>query len=173
MAQYLISFDEAIDRKLVVTKNLSGQAKAGTMIHVLDCVPKGNGGYNVWYRVSETGQDLSYGFNSLKDFCNWARADKILIRHYDSLTRRDVMQYLKITNGGFKKYYLPLLIVLLIIIWAALLILVGGATGAIIAAVMSLVSAVVVLCMYKAKRKKAILSIYSKVSKNNWGVIIK
>ena len=78
MAQYLLEFDEAIDRKFIVSKNLSGQAKPGTMIHVLDCIPKGNGAYTVWYRVNETGQDFSQGFSSIKEFCSWARTDKIL-----------------------------------------------------------------------------------------------
>ncbi|MBQ3139373.1 MAG: hypothetical protein IJB68_07685 [Ruminococcus sp.] len=173
MAQYLLSFDEAIDRKFIVTKNLNGQAKPGTMIHVLDCVPKGNGAHTVWYRVNETGQDFSHGFSSIKDFCSWARTDKILIRHYESLSRRDVMQYLKITNGGFTKLYLPVIIVLLILVWIALISVVGGVTGAVIASVLSLVIFVGALFVYKAQRKKAILSIYSKVSKNNWGVIIK
>ncbi len=173
MAQYLLSFDEAIDRKFIVTKNLNGQAKPGTMIHVLDCVPKGNGAHTVWYRVNETGQDFSHGFNSIKDFCSWARTDKILIRHYESLSRRDVMQYLKITNGGFTKLYLPVIIVLLILVWIALISVVGGVPGAVIAAVLSLVIFIGALFVYKAQRKKAILSIYSKVSKNNWGVIIK
>lgn len=173
MAQYLLSFDEAIDRKFIVTKNLNGQAKPGTMIHVLDCVPKGNGAHTVWYRVNETGQDFSHGFSSIKDFCSWARTDKILIRHYESLSRRDVMQYLKITNGGFTKLYLPVIIVLLILVWIALISVVGGVPGAIIAAVLSLVIFIGALFVYKAQRKKAILSIYSKVSKNNWGVIIK
>ena len=127
MAQYLLSFDEAIDRKFIVTKNLNGQAKPGTMIHVLDCVPKGNGAHTVWYRVNETGQDFSHGFSSIKDFCSWARTDKILIRHYESLSRRDVMQYLKITNGGFTKLYLPVIIVLLILVWIALISVVGNA----------------------------------------------
>lgn len=173
MAQYLLSFDEAIDRKFIVTKNLNGQAKPGTMIHVLDCIPKGNGAHTVWYRVNETGQDFSHGFSSIKDFCSWARTDKILIRHYESLSRRDVMQYLKITNGGFTKLYLPVIIVLLILVWIALVSVVGGVTGAVIASVLSLVIFVGALFVYKAQRKKAILSIYSKVSKNNWGVIIK
>ena len=173
MAQYLLSFDEAIDRKFIVTKTLSGQAKSGTMIHVLDCVPKGNGAYTVWYRVTETGQDFSQSFNSLKDFCNWARTDKIIIRHYDSLSRRDVMQYLKITNRGFTKFYLPFLIVLVILIWIALLVAVGGVLGIVLAVVLSLAAAVGILFFYKGQRKKAILAIYSKVSKNNWGVIIK
>ena len=173
MAQYLLSFDEAIDRKFIVTKNLNGQAKPGTMIHVLDCVPMGNGAHTVLYRVNETGQDFSHGFSSIKDFCSWARTDKILIRHYESLSRLDVMQYLKITNGGFTKLYLPVIIVLLILVWMALISVGGGVNGAGIAAVLSLVIFVGALFVYKAQRKKAILSIYSKVSKNNWGVIIK
>ncbi len=173
MAQYLLSFDEAIDRKFIVTKTISGQAKTGTMIHVLDCVPKGNGAHTVWYRVSETGQDFSQGFASVKEFCSWARTDKILIRHYDSLSRRDVMQYLKITNGGFVKLYLPVLIVLLVLIWVALLAAMGGAVAVIIAAVLSIAATFGALFLYKGQRKKAILSIYSKVSKNNWGVTFK
>lgn len=173
MAQYLLEFDEAIDRNFIVSKNLSGQAKPGTMIHVLDCIPKGNGAYTVWYRVNETGQDFSQGFTSIKEFCNWARTDKILIRHYDCLSRHDVMQYMKITNGGFTKIYLPILIVLLIIIWAALLATVGGAIGIVLAVVLSLLAFVGALFLYKAQRKKAIMSIYSKVSKNNWNVILK
>ncbi len=173
MAQYLFSFDEAIDGKFIVTKNISGQAKSGTMIHVLDCVPKGNGGCTVWYRVTESGQDFSIGFDSLKDFCNWARTDKILIRHYASLSRKDVMQYLKITNRGYAKFYLPILIVLIAVIWVAMIAAVGGGIGIVLAVVLSLVAAVASLFLYKGQRKKAILAIYSKVSKNNWGVIIK
>ncbi len=173
MAQYLLEFEEAIDRKFIVTKTVSGQAKVGTMIHVLDCVPKGNGAHTVWYRVNETGQDFSQGFASVKEFCNWARTDKILIRHYESLSRRDVMQYLKITNGGFTKLFLPVLIIALILIWVVMLAAVGGVAGVAIAIVLSLLATVATLFLYKNKRKKAILAIYSKVSKNNWGVTFK
>ncbi|MBR5513333.1 MAG: hypothetical protein IKV85_05020 [Ruminococcus sp.] len=173
MAQYLLEFEEAIDRKFIVTKTVSGQAKVGTMIHVLDCVPKGNGAHTVWYRVNETGQDFSQGFASVKEFCNWARTDKILIRHYESLSRRDVMQYLKITNGGFTRLFLPVLIIALILIWVVMLAVVGGAAGIAIGVILSLLATVATLFLYKNKRKKAILAIYSKVSKNNWGVTFK
>lgn len=173
MTQYLFSFDEAIDSKFIVNKTLSGQAKAGTMIHVLDCVPKGNGGCTVWYRVTETGQDFSLSVNSLKEFCNWARTDKILIRHYNSISHKDVMQYMKITNRGFLQFYVPILAVILLIVWIALMVTVGGVFGAVLAAVLSIAAFFAILFVYRSQRKKAIFNIYSKVGKNNWGVIIK
>lgn len=173
MAQHLFSFEEAIDRKYIVTKNLSGQAKIGTLVHVLDCVPKGNGGCTVWYRVTESGQDFNQNFDSLKEFCSWARPDKILIRHYSNLTHKDVMQYLNITNGGFVKYFLPPLVILVALVWVLMLMMIGGVTGAIFASVLSLLVALIIFVFYKKIRKKAFFNIYSKVSKNNWGVIIK
>ena len=33
---HLLNIDEAIDRKFLITKNLKGQAEAGTVIHVMD-----------------------------------------------------------------------------------------------------------------------------------------
>ena len=61
MALYLYSIDEAEDRKFIVTKAMSGQAKMGTLVHIMEC-SENSSGISVSYRVTETGQDFNIKF---------------------------------------------------------------------------------------------------------------
>lgn len=173
MALTLYSFDEAIDRKFIVTKSLSGQATQGTLVHIMDCVKKSDGSYTVYYRVTGTGQDFTVDFDTLKQFCKWARADNFIARHYDNLGTKDVMHYIKVTGRTFTAFYLPILVVLIVLIWVLLLALVGGISSVILGAVLSIAAAIGIFVYYKRAKKKMVLYIYSKVSKSSWGVILK
>ena len=80
MALYLYSIDEAEDRKFIVTKAMSGQAKMGTLVHIMEC-SENSSGISVSYRVTETGQDFNIKFENLKQFCKWARPDNFIARY--------------------------------------------------------------------------------------------
>lgn len=173
MAIYLYSIDEAVDRKLIVTKSISGQAKAGTLVHIMDCIPKGNGGFTVCYRITETGQDFTMDFDTLKQFCKWAIIDDFIARHYENLQEKDIMHYIKITSRGFIDFYLPILIAAIVIIWLIMILAVKGVAGIILAVVLSIAAATGTFFYYKYQKKQIVLYIYSKVGQNSWGVIIK
>lgn len=173
MALYLYSIDEAVDRKFIVTKSMSGQAKAGALVHIMDCIPKGDGSFTVCYRVTETGQDFTMDFDTLKQFCKWARTDNFIARHYENLQEKDIMHYIKVTGRGFADFYLPILIAAIVVIWLIMILAVKGAVGIILAAVLSIAAAAGIFFYYKHQKKQIVLYIYSKVGRNSWGVIIK
>lgn len=173
MALYLYSIDEAIDRKYVVTKSMNSQAKAGSLIHVMDCSEKGDGSISVSYRVTETGQNFDISFSNLKQFCKWARPDNFIARHYENLTTKDILYYIRVTSRTFMSFYLPILIAALILIWIISLALIKGITGIIIGLVLSVVTAIVVIFYYKYQKKRVSMNMYSKIGSNSWGVVIK
>ena len=127
MAFMLYSIDEAIDRKYVVTKPLSGQAKSGTLIHVMD-THETSDGITVDYRVTKTGQNYVVKFPTVKEFCKWCRPDTFIARHYDSLSKKEIRQYLKITSRTFTSFCLPLIVVALAIIWVLAMVVIKGKT---------------------------------------------
>ncbi|MCM1133354.1 MAG: hypothetical protein NC340_07770 [Ruminococcus flavefaciens] len=173
MALYIYSIDEAVDRKYVVTKSMSGQAKAGTLVHIMDCSEKGDGSVSVSYRVTETGQNFNMDFANLKQFCKWARPDNFIARHYENLSSKDILYYIKVTNRTFVSFYLPIMIVALVLIWIIALALIKGLVGIIAGAVLSIVAVAGVIFYYKYQKKHVAMDIYSKVSSNSWGVVIK
>lgn len=163
MAFMLYSIDEAIDRKYVVTKLLSGQAKTGTLIHVMD-THETSDGITVDYRVTKTGQNYVAKFPTVKDFCKWCRPDTFIARHYDSLSKKEIRQYLKITSRTFTSFCLPLILVALAVIWVLAIAAIGGTVGIILGVVLSLVAVVAVLYLFKAQKEKIKLKLYSKVN---------
>ncbi|MCM1133528.1 MAG: hypothetical protein NC340_08660 [Ruminococcus flavefaciens] len=173
MALYIYSINEAVDRKFVVTKSMSGQAGAGTLVHIMDCSEKADGGVSVSYRVTETGQNFNADFASLKAFCKWARPDNFIARHYDNLSQKDVLYYIRVTGRSFVSFYLPILIVLLALVWIISLVAIKGIVGIIIGAVLSVAAAVGIVFFYKYQKKRVSMDIYSKVGSNRWGVVIK
>ncbi|MDE7365078.1 MAG: hypothetical protein K2N27_09410 [Ruminococcus sp.] len=174
MALYIYSMDEAIDRKYVVTKSMSGQAQAGTLVHIMDCEEKGDGTYNVSYRVTETGQNFNLDCVGLKQFCKWARPDNFIARHYENLEQKDVLRYIRITGRSFVSFYLPIMLVILVIIWVvALLAIPKIVVGVIVGVVLSALDVAGIMFYYKYQQKHATMDIYNKVSSNSWGIVIK
>lgn len=173
MALYIYSIDEAIDRKYVVTKSMSGQAGAGTLVHIMDCSEKGDGSISVDYRVTETGQNFSADFPNLKAFCKWARPDNFIARHYENLSQKDIVYYIRVTGRNFVSFYLPILAAVLALIWIISLVAFSGALSIIIGAVLSVAAVVGVVFYYKYQKKRVSMNIYSKVGSNRWGVVIK
>lgn len=162
MAFMLYSIDEAIDCKYVVTKTMSGQAKAGTLIHIMDA-NENSDGVAVAYRVTKTGQNFLIKFDSVKSFCKWASPNAFLARHYDSFTSKEINQYMKISNRS-PLSALPIIAVALVVIWILALAVIGGGAGAIVGAVLSVVAVVAILFISRAQREKVLMKLYGKVN---------
>lgn len=173
MALYIYSIEEAVDRKYVVTKSVSGQASAGTLVHIMDCLEKGDGSVSVSYRVTETGQNFNMDFANLKQFCKWAKPDNFIARHYENLSSKDILYYIKVTNRTFVSFYLPIMIAALVLIWIVAIALIKGIVGIIVGAVLSVAAVGGVIFYYKYQKKHVAMNIYSKAGSNRWGVVIK
>ena len=173
MTYMLNDIDEAIDRKFLVTKSLSNQVEAGTIVHIMDAVNEKDGSVTVYYRITYTKQDYTVKFENLKQFCKWARPDNFIARHYESFEIKEIQQYIKMKDRTFMSFYLPIILVALVIIWAVALILkkpifyvVGGVLSA---AIIGLV-----IYLYKVVKHRTMIRLYSKISSNsNWGVNFK
>lgn len=161
MAFMLYSIDEAVDCKYVVTKSMSGQAKAGTLIHVMD-TKENSDGIIVDYRVTETGQNFVIKFDTIKQFCKWARPDTFIARHYESFTKKEIQCYIKVCDRSFASFCLPILIIALAVIWAFSLILLSGSVRFIVGAVLSVIAALAVLYLFRAQKEKVKMKLYSK-----------
>lgn len=171
MALYLYSIDEAEDRKFIVTKAMSGQAKMGTLVHIMKC-SENSSGISVSYRVTETGQDFNIKFENLKQFCKWARPDNFIARHYEHLSNKDVLHYLKISSRSFVSFCLPLILAALVIIWAVSMICLKNTAGIILGCVLSVIAVAVILGIYRYQKKHIMVSLYNKIS-TNWGIVVK
>ena len=117
MTYMLNNLDEAVDRKFLVTKPMKAQAEPGSIIHVLDVKDRKKDGYLVEYRVTDVGKGYSFRdyaakFNSVKDFCNWARPDNFIARHYEAFDLKEIHNYIKVTDRSFVTSGLPLVVVL-------------------------------------------------------------
>ena len=163
MAFMLYSIDEAIDRKYVVTKPLNGQAKVGSLIHIMDAKESSNG-ITVDYRVSQSNQSFVAKFETLNDFCKWCRPDTFIARHYESLTKKEIRQYLTITGRTFTSFCLPIILVALVVIWVLGLVIIKGVAGIILSVILSLVAVLAVLFVFKSQKEKIKLKLYSKVN---------
>ncbi|MBO6141618.1 MAG: hypothetical protein J6O40_07465 [Ruminococcus sp.] len=162
MAFMLYNIDEAVDHKYVVMKTMSGQAKAGTLVHIMDTTEKSDG-ILVDYRNTKTGQNFIARFNTVKDFCKWARPDTFLARHYENFSKKEIMQYLKVSERTFASFCLPIIAVALVIIWVLALLVIGGAAGAVLGVVLSIVAVLGTLLFFKMSKEKTMLKMYSKV----------
>ena len=162
MAFMLYSIDEAIDCKYVVMKTMSGQAKAGTLVHIMDTNENSNG-IVVDYRNTRTGQNFVAKFNTVKDFCKWARPDTFLARHYDRFSKKEIQQYLKVSERSFTTFCLPIIAVALILVWIIAIALIGGVGGVVLGIILSLVTVAGVFIFFKMSKEKTMLKMYSKV----------
>ncbi len=173
MALYIYSIDEAVDRKYVVAKSMSGQAAAGTLVHIMDCGEKGDGSISVSYRVTETGQNFDVDFPNLKAFCKWARPDNFIARHYENLSQKDILYYIRVTGRTFTSFYLPILIAVIALVWIISLVAVKGIIGVVVGVVLTAAAVAGIVFFYKYQKKQVSMNIYSKVGSNSWGVVIK
>ena len=166
MAFMLYSIDEAIDRKYVVTKQISGQskqAKIGDLVHIMD-THETSDGITVDYRVSATGQNFVIKFPTVKEFCKWCRPDTFIARHYESLSKKEIRQYLSITSRSFTSFCLPIILVAVAIIWILGVAVIKGTAGIILSIVLSIVAVLAVLYIFKSQKEKIKLKLYGKVN---------
>ena len=168
----LYSIDEAIDRKFVVTKTISSQAKAGTLIHIMGTKEKPDQ-VSVKYRVTESGQDFVIKFDNVKQFCKWARPDNFIARNYERLTNKEITHYLKVMGRTVVSFCLPIILIALVVIWGiSLFVIKSTPTNLIVGAAASAVAAIAVLIFYKVQKNNVKMRLYQKVS-SNWGVVFK
>lgn len=163
MAFMLYSIDEAIDGVYVVTKSLNGQAKVGTLIHVMDA-RENSDGIIVDYRVTRTGQNFVVKFETVKEFCKWVRPDKFIARHYDNLTKKEIRQYIKVTDRTFTTYCLPIIIVLVALIWIASFVLFKGVLRIVLAVLLSVIAFFGVVLLLNKQKENIKLKLYSKLN---------
>ena len=174
MTYMLNDIDEAIDRKFLVTKTLSNQVEAGTIVHIMDAVNEKDGSVTVYYRITYTKQDYTVKFENLKQFCKWARPDNFIARHYESFDIKEIQQYIKVKDRGFISFYLPIILVAAIIVWVVSLLVIKGTVGVIVGAALTVAIAGAVIYLYRSTKHKTMIKLYSKISSNsNWGINFK
>ncbi|MBQ4311850.1 MAG: hypothetical protein II773_09675 [Oscillospiraceae bacterium] len=168
MAYSLNSIDEAVDGKFLITKNVSNQAQAGTLVHIMDS-SQSSSGVSVNYRVTNTGQNFTIKFGSLKDFCKWATPDTFIARYYESFTKSEILNYIKVNERTFLTFAVPIIAVALVIIWVLCLLIFKDHTvlKIILGIILSLVAAGAVTIFYKRQKTQVKLKLYKKVS-SNW-----
>ncbi|MBR1593107.1 MAG: hypothetical protein IJ666_08905 [Ruminococcus sp.] len=168
MTYLLNDIQDAVDRKFLVTKTVPRQAEAGTVVHIMG-TEQGSGGINVNYRVTSTGQDFSMKFESIKQFCNWARPDSFIARYSENLSLKDVQQYIKVKNRSFVNFCLPMMLVAAVIIWAVCLIVLKEkmVIGIVIAACMTILVSFLIWTFFKTSKTKFMGRLYGKIS-SNW-----
>lgn len=171
MTYMLNNIEDAVDRKFLVTKAMSHQAKVGTIIHIMSAEKAGNG-ILIGYRVTGTGDDFSVTFENIKQFTQWARPDNFIARHYESFDLKEIQHYIKVNNRSLVNFVLPILAAALVVIWIICGAIIKGAVGIVLGVVLTIAAAVGVFYIYKEQKSKVKLDLYSKVS-SDWGVVIK
>ncbi len=164
MTYSLNNINEAVDSKFLVTKNIHNQAQQGTLVHIMGGDDSG-GNITVNYRVTGSGQDFTIHFNTLKEFCKWARPDTFIARHYENFSTKEIMNYIKISDRTFLTFCLPIIIAALAIIWFVMAVPLKMAKGAVIAGIiLSVIAVVAVIIFYKSQKSRVKLKLYQKVS---------
>jgi hypothetical protein len=173
---YLLTIDEAIDRKFLVTKSIKGQAEAGTIIHVMDAEKVSNT-LHVTYRVARFNgkfhdfQDYTAKFDDVAQFCKWCQPDNFIARNYESFSIRDIQHYIKIKNRTVTTFCLPLILIALVIIWALSFVLLTGVLRIVLGAVLTVIAVLLVFSLFRSQKKKEKMRMYKKLS-SGWGVVI-
>ena len=171
----LNDIDEAIDRKFLVTKTLSNQVQAGTIVHIMDANNNKDGSVTVYYRITYTKQDYTVKFDNVRQFCKWARPDNFIARHYESFNIKEIQRYVKLKDRTFTSFCLPVILCVVAVIWAACLLLFKKETfGIVLGSVLTVAFAVLFTFIFRSNRQKELVKLYSKVSANsNWRVNFK
>ena len=144
MAFMLFSIEDAVDCKYVVTKTVRQQAKAGTLVHIMDAKETSDG-ISVNYRITKTKQDFTIKFDTVKQFCNWCMPSQFVAKYYEKLSRKDVMTYIKSENRGFLTFYLPLILICLVAVWLVTMFVVKDMVGVMVGVIIGAVTSVVVI----------------------------
>ncbi len=174
MTYMLNDIGEAIDRKFLVTKSLSNQVEAGTIVHIMGADAGKDGSITVYYRITYTKQDYTVKFDNLKAFCKWARPDNFIARHYESFNIKEIQRYIKMKDRTFTSFCLPIIAVAVVIVWLLAVILFNGSMTIVMGIVLSLIAAAAVIFIHRNIKHNAMIKLYSKVSANsNWGVNFK
>ena len=164
MAFMLYSIDEAVDCKYIITKAMSGQAKPGTLIHVMD-TKENSDGVTVFYRITKTGQNFVAKFETIKDFCKWCTPDSFIARHYESFSNKEIMRYLSISNRTMTSFYIPVMAVLAVIAWIIMFVLFKSwAIRILLGIVCSLVIAVLVFFLGNSQKDKMLMKFHSRIN---------
>lgn len=164
MTYMLNSIEDAVDRKFLVLKSVSGQVSAGTLIHVLDARQEG-GKTVIYYRNMTNGLDSMIRFENPGMFYKWARPDNFIARYYDRFSKRDIQQYIKLSNRTFKSFCLPIIIVAVILVWVITLLLVPNIILKVIVGVcLSVMVGFAVWSIYKNHHTKVMMRLYRNVS---------
>lgn len=173
MANMLNNINDAVDGKFLVTRTISNQAEAGTMVHIMAARKAADGSFALDYRVTSTGQNYKISFKDMKDFLKWARPDLFIARNYDAFTKEEIMRYVKITSRTFASFCCPLIIVALIVVWVLALVLLKGAASIIAGISASVVASLLILIIYKRQKSNVKMKMYYKLGSSKWGVRFK
>ena len=108
-------------------------------------------------------------FESIKQFCNWARPDSFIARYSENLSLKDVQQYIKVKNRSFTNFCLPIILVAVAIIWAVCLIVLKEkmVVGIVVAVCMTVLVSFLVWTFFKTSKTKFMTRLYGKIS-SNW-----
>ena len=171
MTYMLNSIDEAVDRKFLVTKSLSNQVKAGTLVHIMG-TKEIDDGIVVDYRVTDTGQDFSIRFQGVKEFCQWARPDTFIARYYESFSQKEILHYIKVNNRSFVNFCLPIILAALVVGIILGPVIIKGTAGIIVCLILTIAGVAGSMFIYNSQKKNVKLKLYQKVS-TNWGIAFK
>ena len=169
----LTDINEAVDSKYLVCKSMLGQAKVGTMIHVMSAKESSDGSVTIGYRITLTGQNFTARFNSIKEFCAWAKTDTFIARYYECFDSNEINKYIKINNRTVVTFCVPLIAIALVIVWILFGAIIKGTAGVVLGIVFSFIAVGVVFFLYKQSKNKIKMDLYKKVSAARWGVTIK
>ncbi|MGN1105573.1 MAG: hypothetical protein ACI4RH_02905 [Huintestinicola sp.] len=172
MANMLNNINELVDTKYLITRSISNQAEAGTLVHIM-AARKAADGFSLDYRVTQTGQNYKIEFRSMNDFVKWARSDQFISRNYDAFTKDEIMHYIKVTGRTFASFCCPLIIAALIIVWVAALVFLKGTASVIAGIIGSVVASLLILIIYKRQKSSVKMKMYYKLGTSKWGVKFK
>lgn len=169
MAYKLNNINDAVDGKFLVVKRFANQADIGTLVHIMGTGKDPSGAIIVDYRITSTGQDYQIKFNSLNDFCKWAKPDQFIARNYAFFERDEILKYIKQQKKTFVTGCLPFLVIALAVIWAVCLILLKGMLRFVVGGIASVAAALILTVFYKKQKSRMMMKMYRKLS-SNWGV---
>lgn len=166
------NFNDLVDGKFLILKRMPSQPEPGTMIHVMGASQDQSGAHGINYRVTETGQNYTATFRSMKEFYAWARPDSFIARNYESFTKHDVQKYIRVKKRTPASFCLPLIAVMLVVVWALMLILLDAPLSIIFGALLSIVGAFGIFMLYKRQKERMKMKMYGKIV-TKWGIEIK
>ncbi|MBR1724372.1 MAG: hypothetical protein IJ723_05060 [Ruminococcus sp.] len=163
MTYMLNSIDEAIDGKYLVTQSVRDQAPVASMVHIMDAWEDNDGAVVVDYRVTDTGASYVIKLPDLNHFYKWARPDTFIARYYESFSKKEINNYIKMSNRNFVNFALPIMIVCIVII------MIIFHSKIVLGIILSVVAAVAVYFVFRKLKSNVKLKMYQKVS-NKWGI---